>query len=305
MKLRIISSILLTIATIGTTITVPTQVHAQETIPNEPSIKIASLIATSGPTTKYAAIWQKDSNQKTFPSVARHGMTSGQFQSEFDKYVSRGYRLTSVSGSGSGRQTRYAAIWEKRSGPAWVTRYGMTSGQYQAEFNKYTQQGFRLTHISGYGSGNNARYAAIWEKGSGPAWVAHHGMTSGQYQSEFNKYTSQGFRLTQVSGYGTGNQARYAAIWEKRSGPAWVARHGMTSSQYQSEFNKYTSQGFRLTHVSGYGTGNQTRYAAIWEKRSGPAWVARHGMTSGQYQSEFNKYTDQGYQLIHVSGYGQ
>ena len=34
---------------------------------------------------------------------------------------------------------------------------------------------------------------------------------------------------------------------------AWVARHGMTSAQYQSECNKYVGQGYRLTDVSGYG----------------------------------------------------
>jgi Bacterial tandem repeat domain 1 len=26
----------------------------------------------------------------------------------------------------------------------------------------------------------------------------------------------------------------YAAIWDKSSGPAWVARHGLTSSTYQA-----------------------------------------------------------------------
>ena len=276
----------------------PQKAYAQSDAPTA----IASERA-SAPNTHYAAIWEK--SQQTHPRIARHGMTSSQYQSEFDKYIGQGYRLISVSGSGSGNQTRYAAIWEKSSGPRWAARHGMTSSQYQQQFDRYTGEGYRLTHISGYGAGNQTRYAAIWEKSSGPRWAARHGMTSSQYQSEFDKYTGEGYRLTHVSGYGTGNQTRYAAIWEKSSGPRWAARHGMTSSQYQSEFDKYTGEGYRLTHVSGYGTGNQTRYAAIWEKRSGPRWAARHGMTSSQYQSEFDKYTGAGYQLTHVSGYGQ
>jgi hypothetical protein len=77
-------------------------------------------------------------------------------------------------------------------------------------------------------------------------------MTSSGYQNEFDSLTSQGYRLTLVSGYRVGSADRYAAIWEKGSGPAWVARHGMTSSGYQDEFDRLTSQGYRLKLVSGY-----------------------------------------------------
>ncbi|MEH2020860.1 MAG: hypothetical protein V7K74_25635, partial [Nostoc sp.] len=33
----------------------------------------------------------------------------------------------------------------------------------------------------------------------------------------------------------------------------------------------------------------QNRYAAIWVKSGGPAWQARHGLTSAQYQATFDK----------------
>ncbi len=151
-----------------------------------------------------------------------------------------------------------------------------------------------------------AKYAAIWRKTSRQVpWVAHHGMSSSQYQAKFDQYVADGYRLVDVSGYGVGNQARYAAIWEKRSGPAWVARHGMSSSQYQTKFNELTADGYRLVNVSGYQVGGRDRYAAIWEKRSGSAWVARHGMSSSGYQSAFKNYVDEGYRLVNVSGYGR
>jgi cytochrome c biogenesis factor len=239
--------------------------------------------------------------------VARHGMSSAQYQSEFDKYVGQGYKLTDVSGYSVGGQARYAAIWEKTGNQnAWVARHGMSSAQYQSEFDKYVGQGYKLMQVSGYSAGSQERYAAIWEKiGSQNAWVARHGMSSAQYQSEFDKYVGQGYKLMQVSGYSLGGQARYAAIWEKiGSQNAWVARHGMSSAQYQSEFDKYVGQGYKLMQVSGYSVGGQDRYAAIWEKiGSQNAWVARHGMSSAQYQSEFDKYVGQGYKLVQVSGY--
>ncbi|MBT9312835.1 hypothetical protein [Leptothoe kymatousa] len=260
-------------------------------------------VAQNTPTAKYAAIWRKTNRQ--VPWVAHHGMTSSQYQAKFDQYVADGYRLVDVSGYSVGDQARYAAIWVKRSGPAWVARHGMTSSQYQARFNQYVADGYRLVDVSGYSVGNQTRYAAIWEKRSGPAWVARHGMTSSQYQARFDQYVADGYRLVHVSGYRVGNQARYAAIWEKRSGPAWVARHGMSSSQYQAKFDELTADGYRLAHVSGYRVNGRDRYAAIWEKRSGSAWVARHGMSSSGYQSAFNNYVDDGYRLISVSGYGQ
>ncbi|MEZ5853426.1 MAG: hypothetical protein R3D67_01270 [Hyphomicrobiaceae bacterium] len=236
--------------------------------------------------------------------VARHGLSSQAYQAEFDKLVGQGYRLTHVSGYGVGGQDRYAAIWEKRGGPRWIARHGLSSAAYQAEFNKLVGQGYRLTQVSGYGVGGQDRYAAIWEKRSGPQWVARHGLSSAAYQAEFNKLVGQGYRLTHVSGYGVGGKDRYAAIWEKRSGPRWIARHGLSSAAYQAEFNKLVGQGYRLTHLSGYGVGGQDRYAAIWEKRGGPRWIARHGLSSQGYQAEFNKLVGQGYRLTQVSGYG-
>jgi CubicO group peptidase (beta-lactamase class C family) len=237
------------------------------------------------------------------PWVARHGMTSAQYQSEFNNYVGQGYRLTHVSGYDVAGTSRFAAIWEKSSGPAWVARHGLTSAQYQAEFSNWVGQGYRLVLVDGYESAGSARYAAIWQLTSGPAWVARHGMSSGQYQSEFNHWTGLGYRLTWVEGYGIGADDYYAAIWEKTTGPAWVARHGLTSAQYQAEFNNWVGQGYRLTHVSGYDVSGTDYYAAIWEKFSGTAWVARHRMTSQGYQHEFMDRLLQGYRLKLVDGY--
>jgi hypothetical protein len=83
----------------------------------------------------------------------------------------------------------------------------------------------------------------------------------------------------------------------------WVARHGMTSAQYQAEFNAWTAAGYRLTHVSAADVAGTPRFAAIFEQKAGPAWVARHGMTSAQYQTEFNARVSQGYRLVLIDGY--
>ena len=97
-------------------------------------------------------------------------------------------------------------------------------------------------------------------------FVARHDLPSSAYQQEFDRLLGQGFRLMHVSGYNTANGERFAAIFEKRGGPEFVARHGLTSSAYQAEFDRLVGQGFRLVLVNGCGVGDSHHFAAIWEK---------------------------------------
>ncbi|HLP91727.1 MAG TPA: serine hydrolase [Nostocaceae cyanobacterium] len=238
--------------------------------------------------------------------VARHGLTSDEYQNIFNKYVTQGYRPVQVSGYVVGNQDRYAAIFEKISNsPAWIAHHRMTSDEYQNRFNNYVAQGYRPIQVSGYAIGSQDYYAAIFEKTSNPpAWIARHRITSNEYQNIFNNYVAQGYRLVDVSAYTIGSEDYYTAIFEKTPNPpAWIARHRMTSNEYQTEFNKYISQGYRLVKVSGYSLNSQDRYAAIWEKSSSGIWAARHGMNSQEYQDEFDRYFYQGYRPIWVNGY--
>lgn len=186
----------------------------------------------------------------------------------------------------------------------WAARHGLTGAQYQQAFNDYSKKGYRLTSVSGYESGGSARYAALWSKQSGAAWGARHGLTPQQYQAAFEDFAKQGYRLTFVNGYAIGDKPYYAAIWEKKAGPAWQARHGLTAEQYQAAVTDMSKQGFGLSHVSAFSVGGSPRFAAIFEK-GGPAWVARHGLSPSDYQKAFDDFAQQGYRLKVVSGYRQ
>lgn len=189
------------------------------------------------------------------------------------------------------------------SAAEWAARHGLTGAQYQKAFDDYGKKGFRLVSVSGYDSGG-ARYAALWRKQSGGAWAARHGLTPQQYQSAFDDLGKQGYRLAFVNGYAVGGKPYYAAIWEKKSGPAWAARHGLTAQQYQAAVDDMTKKGYAVSHVSAFGLGGSPRFAAIFEK-GGPAWVARHGLTSSGYQQAFEDFAKKGYRLKVVSGYRQ
>jgi len=191
---------------------------------------------------------------------------------------------------------------------AWQARHGLTNAAYQSTFTNLANQGYRLTWVDGYAINNDPRFAAVWEQTSDSTeWVARHGLDAGQYQTAFNQYLNQGFRLKLVNGYTVNNTARYAAIWDKSPlDGAWASRHAMTNAQYQSAFDQYVGQGYKLVHVSGYIENNQPRFAAIWHRLNRPtgeSWVARHGLTKDAYWREFNSLLNQGYRLISISPY--
>src|SRR6516225_6272137 len=110
---------------------------------------------------------------------------------------------------------------------------------------------------------------------------AYHGVTAAQHQAHFNSLSAQGLRMISLSVYGDPGDARYAAVWVQRPGPAWVAVHGVDSAGYQSFFNNWTAKGFVPVLVSATGTGSNAIFAAVFEQGIPGAWVARHGMTSG------------------------
>lgn len=235
---------------------------------------------------------------------ARHRMTSSDFQDTFDKLVHEKYRLTYVSGYTINDDPRFAAIWDQNVTSDWAARHGITGAEYQGQFDAFASMGFRIRLVNGYTVAGDARYAAIWDKSAGPMPIARHGLSSSEYQRAFDTFVSQGYRLKHVSGCSQGNQASYAALWEKSwNSTAWVAHHGMTTSEYQTLFDKYVGQGFRLVHVNGYVVSNVDYYAAIWDKSPSGPWVARHRMSSDDYQNEFNKWVGEGYRLVLVSGY--
>lgn len=153
------------------------------------------------------------------------------------------------------------------------------------------------------GASATERYAAIWTRSPGPSWHAVHGLSSARYQETFDRLVGQGMRPVHVNGHAVGGEDRYAAIFEQRDGPSFAARHGLTSAQYQQTFDELVRQGFRLTCVSGYAVRGEDRYAAIFEQQGGPAFAARHGLTSAQYQQAFDGMLGEGFRLVAVSGY--
>ncbi len=212
---------------------------------------------------RYAALWADVAGPRW---VAHHGLSRSQFESKFDAHTGNGYRPTTLSAYTVDGRPRFAAIFEQYGGLAWYLYYGMSFSEYQSRFEEMNGNGFRPTDVTGYTVNGSARYGAIWQQYAGPAWHSHHGLSGSKYQDRFDQYLNDDFRVTAVGGFGVGGEARYVGTWQQFGGPAWRAHHGLTGSEYQSEFDDYLDRGFRLTDVSGYGVDGEARYAGTWQR---------------------------------------
>ncbi len=157
----------------------------------------------------YNAIFEKTGGPEY---IARHGISAADYQKVFDE--AKGFRPKIISAFTVNGQARFAGVWIKDNSVAWVARHNLNPQQYQTEFNKWTQQGYKVACISGYTVNGQEMYAAVWEKQNGPLWAARHGIQGKFYQYEFDNFYYQGYRPRFINAYNVGNQDKFAGVWD-------------------------------------------------------------------------------------------
>jgi hypothetical protein len=199
--------------------------------------------------------------------------------------------------------TFFNAIFRAVDGTPWIARHGLGGNEYQQEFDKLTQQGFRLMHIENYLSGGHIRYAPIFVKAAGPAWIAYHGRTATDHQQQFNSLTQQGFRPINITAVSPGGERSYVGLYEKRDVGSFFVKSFLTPSDYQAQFDANVAAGRKLAYLNAYTHAGSPRISAIWQEKAGSPFVARHGLTSSGYQAEFDKHLGEGFLTRAVTGY--
>ncbi|HET9898352.1 MAG TPA: serine hydrolase [Streptosporangiaceae bacterium] len=167
--------------------------------------------------------------------------------------------------------------------------HGVSAAQHQANFNKWSAEGYRMISLSVYGDAGNALYAAVWVQRSGPAWVAIHGVDAAGYQSFFTKWSDEGYYPVLVSATGAADDAVFASVFEQGNPGVWAGRHGMTPADFAAASASALANGQVLRSFSIYGTSADRRYAAIWHPN--PTFVKstlNAAETASAYQTTFN-----------------
>ena len=233
--------------------------------------------------------------------LAYHDRTAAEHQASFDDLFPDGWRLTSLSVYGDSSR-RYAAVWQKRSGPAWLGFHEQSGDGYQALFDTWVPQGFVPTVLTVTGSSaSSAVFAGVFEKTWKPFRARHH-MARSQLDAECKQAREDGYILQTAAVYGSALSPLFAAVWVKNDGKVpWSWSVAGSASEYQAQFDAATSNLARPAFLARSAGGV---HLAVWRDDRLPAWVARHGLTAAQYQSEFDTWVGKGYWPLQVQGSG-
>jgi len=239
-----------------------------------------------------------------YTEVARHGIKASDFQNIFTNITACGYMPVWVDGYDVQGVNYFNAIFRPAFAP-WVARHGLTSTQYQDEFDHWTNQGYRLLQVESYRQDNRIRYAVIFVRQAGPDQVAYHGRTETEHQAEFDQMVVKGYRPVNISVVSINGYLSYTALYEKSGVGKWRAKSFLTPAEYQNEYEQNDADGRQLVYLQAYNHNGAVRFSAIWYPAFSSAIAARHGMTSEEYQEEWEQWTGSEYLTRGVTGYEQ
>lgn len=219
-------------------------------------------------------------------------------------YTGMGMGLQTLSLHRYGDQVLASGSFQPGLPTNWRARLYLTSDEYQQWFTTYANQGFRPREIAVTRAKNGApRFTVIWKKTAGEGFIGHHNLTDADWTAKWKEYVvDKKMRVEEHAAYEVGGQRRWAAIFVTDPHPAFHELHYMTSDDYNANFKKFYDQGFRPWSVDPEELGGGILYGAIWRPLPG-SWVARHGLTPAEYQTQFEQFTAQGFRLHRVRGY--
>jgi CubicO group peptidase (beta-lactamase class C family) len=243
------------------------------------------------------------------PFVAWHGRTLADHTALRNQWTLQGYRFVSLSIYGSVAAPVYAAVMIKRLViVAQTDSPYMTATQWQQTFDEQAAQGFGPVILTATGSASDPRFAAVFQP-QDPIPLTRHGLTSGDVtdlgtiQGMNNSAKSQGLILRWAASYGSATDPRFAAIWMPNTDIVLWNNDGLVDAAevYQARFDAETSVWCRPSFVTLDG---DNCYLSLFVADEIGPWIARHDMSPGDYQREFNTWTAQNYYPICVQAAG-
>ena len=246
----------------------------------------------------------------TIQFMATHDRTHADYQNQWNTLVPQGFRPISLSVYGSPASPLYAAVWVVRDGPPFEGIHGATAAQFQGFFDQWASQGYSPTILTATGPAADSVFACVMEKSSHGVSLTRHGLTSGEQNDPWTieHWIGQARKNNRiprwVAMYGEPTSRRYAIVLDPNETIAlWdiAGWWGESAADYQGRFDAQVQQWARPAFVT---VSPDARYLSVFREDSLGPWVARHNMTSQQYQQEFNIWTAQGMFPVYVQAGG-
>ncbi|KAH0537865.1 hypothetical protein FGG08_005417 [Glutinoglossum americanum] len=218
------------------------------------------------PNNIYAAVWVQRSGVAW---QAIHEASGATYQSWFDTQSAAGYVSTLITATGSGSGAVFAGVMEKISVSNWYQKCDLTTEQYETELSNAQGNRYTLRSFTEYSTASNRRYCGIWHANPTfdkyTAWVDE---SYSDYQLTFNDEVMKAWRPYYVT---VSEDHLITSAFTDTDIGFWVARHGMTASGLQAEYETQEAAGHYLINLQGGGTGGDAQYTGIWADREIPA----------------------------------
>lgn len=235
--------------------------------------------------------------------VAWHNRSTPEHKELVDKWAAKGFRTLSLSLYGTPGDPRFAAVMVKRPVVIATKQFGpLNQAGIQAKFDEMVSDGWGPFILTATGPRNSAVFAGVFT----PMKLipkTRLNLSATQFAEECGKQQAVGSILWWVDAFGSANDPRYTAIWGANpSRQAWncdAIDEGGADLQARFEALKDTWCRPALISVTPAG-----RCAELFVDSAIGPWSSRVGMTSAQYQAEYDKHTKAGLQPIHVSASG-
>jgi len=210
-------------------------------------------------------------------------LTAAEFQTTFNAQAKLGYGPVIIAATGTGSNPLFAAVFQPAS-PIPLTRHRLTSGSpddpntIQGMNRQARKDGLIPRWLAVYGDASSPMFAAVWVPNTDKVVWNADGLveTGGDYQKRLNAQTSGWCRPALVT---LSPDIRYCSLFVDNEVGSVIARHGLTTAGYQTEFNDWSSKGFLPVCVQGGGSGEATRYAALFVQLEQP--VPKHFQATG------------------------
>lgn len=235
--------------------------------------------------------------------VARHGVPEQDYQCLFDQAVNGGYELVFVDVFDVNGNTYFNTLFRPKGNYPWASFHGLNSAQYQQKFDQYVADGYRPTLVESYRGGGGVLYTVIFKKISGPEFFAYHGISASDHQTRFENLTKDGWRPKNVSVVSNGGNRSYAALYEKINLGNYQLKSSVPVSQYQALFDQNFAAGRQIIYLNGYNHNGVAHLSTIWSSLPSGPFKARHGLSSSQYQTEWESANASNLQTQIVTGY--
>ena len=241
--------------------------------------------------------------------VAWHGKSLSEHEALRDQWAEQGYRFVSLSIYGDTGTPVYAAVMIREEEVVAQRDWPLlTAAEWQLTFDAQAAEGFGPVILTATGPADDPRFAAVFEP-LDPIPLTRHGLTSGAVtdpatiQGMDTTARNDGLVLHWAASYGSAADPRFAAIWMPNPRAVLWNNDGLLddAAGYQARFDAETSAWCRPAFVTLNG---DNRYLSLFTADETGPWVARHNMTPGQYQAEFDTWTASGYFPVCVQAAG-